>query len=150
MLSPRDHKTESFSSNRRVPNYPEGTFSEINAAAIDSMAGVSTQTLCERLATAQQRLRALYQKIPDASVAFKKGGAERKLPQAFTRMEQHIRGHFVGLKRQLRSSLRQVSIDRAIYLVDDILQDATFPLAAQRPGCDPFALSNESRTSDSD
>ncbi len=74
-------------SNRRVPNYPEGTFSEINAAAIDSMAGVSTQTLCERLATAQQRLRALYQKVPDVSVAFKKGGAERKLPQAFTRME---------------------------------------------------------------
>jgi hypothetical protein len=34
-------------------------------------------------------------------------------------MKQQIRGHLVGLKHQLRSSLRQVIVDRAIYLVDD-------------------------------
>jgi hypothetical protein len=64
-----------------MSTYPEGTFAEINAAGIELMAGVSLQTLCERLATAQQRLRALSQQAPDVSVAFTKAepsGTSRK------------------------------------------------------------------------
>lgn len=88
---------------KREPSPLQGTFRELNARAVQTMAGKSVTAMAARLLDAQHRLELI---APAASqrrlrVAIKPGARAWSIDELLSRVEGHVRGHHVTLRRQL-------------------------------------------------
>lgn len=84
---------------------PQGTFKEINAAAVAELSGIPLAELIARLQTANQRLCALYDEfnLADGVIHTKTGSTPWKLKDLLPCVAGHLRSHLAQLKKAARN-----------------------------------------------
>lgn len=89
---------------QREARLPQGTFAELNAAAVKTNAGATISELIERFRRAQAQLAVLAARAGDRRLAIpvKAGSRPRTLEQLLAEIEAHIRNHERKLRRQDR------------------------------------------------
>ncbi|MEW6716391.1 MAG: hypothetical protein AB1345_02640 [Chloroflexota bacterium] len=83
---------------------PEGSFRELNAAAVSASRGISPSILVDRLKKANARLVELYQRHnpEDIILEIKAGAKPRRLAELVPEVEAHIRNHLKKLQKVTR------------------------------------------------
>jgi hypothetical protein len=80
---------------------PEGTFNELNARAVASLAAVGVPTLLARLRAANTRLRrlAIEPKAANVQIQLKQDSKSWPLDEFLVMVEAHIRRHAAELRK---------------------------------------------------
>jgi uncharacterized protein with von Willebrand factor type A (vWA) domain len=94
--------------NGREPHLLSGVFREFNARAVKENVGASIEQLLERLQRAQEKMEqtASLPGVMQRSMFIKQGSKERSIQEVLERIEAHIRGHHVELRREYRRVVR--------------------------------------------
>lgn len=87
----------------KKPELLIGTFKELNAYAVEKNRTESISTLLKRLAEAQKDLERLTNKAATKNIrlqlSFREGSKMWQFEEALDKIEKHIRGHLIKLKR---------------------------------------------------